>query len=177
MEYIWAPWRLSYIKGIVARMDSDAKKTGRRNCLFCQLASARPSPRSLVLARGRFCYVVLNRYPFTSGHFMVIPLEHRRSLEQMTIDERLEMLDLTVRYQGALDRCFNPQGYNLGINLGRVAGAGIPGHLHVVPRWGGDTNFMPSIGGVRVLPTSLGRLYRMMKQAYQNGERSRRPRR
>ncbi len=126
-------------------------------CVFCKAVQQEDGPDNLVVFRGQTAYVILNRYPYTSGHLMVIPYAHVASLEDLSPQERSEIMELTNRSLGVLRRAYHPQGFNLGVNMGEAAGAGIIGHvhLHVVPRWGGDTNFMSAVGGTRVLPENV----------------------
>jgi ATP adenylyltransferase len=149
MDRLWSPWRLAYVTG-------SGRETG---CIFCDASSrcSDPTQEALVLARGPACYVILNLFPYNNGHLMVVPKRHIGSLAAATADELSEMMRLTRDAELALTEAYNPQGINVGINLGRAAGAGILDHLHVhlVPRWVGDTNFMPVIGNTRVLPEDL----------------------
>lgn len=148
MERLWSPWRLAYVTGTL-------KADG---CIFCAAGSPDASPDDpLVVARGRFAYVILNRFPYNNGHLMVVPVRHVATLADTRAEERSEVLELTRRAEMALTEAYRPQGINIGINLGRPAGAGILDHLHVhlVPRWDGDTNFMSVIGEVRVVPEDL----------------------
>jgi len=158
MERLWAAWRMAYIT------EATAKKSKRGTCLFCAMARSRPGPRNLILASTSRAIVMLNLYPYNVGHVMVAPRKHRASLADLTAEESVELNEWLGRVEVALKRAYRPQGFNLGMNLGRTAGAGIPGHLHwhVVPRWNGDTNFMPVVGGAKVLPESLDRTYRRM---------------
>ncbi len=147
MHYIWSPWRMDYI------MNHDAAA----ECVFCKAVQREDGLENLVVFRGQLAYVILNRYPYTSGHVMVVPYAHVASLEALTAEARSEIMELATRCIQVLRRAYQPEGFNLGVNMGDVAGAGIVDHvhLHVVPRWGGDTNFMSSVGGTRVLPESI----------------------
>jgi len=150
MERLWSPWRLAYVTGA-------ASATG---CVFCEATG--PSPDAardvLVLVRGRLSYVILNLYPYNSGHLMVAPNRHFASLAAATPDELAEMMRFARDAEVALTEAYQPHGINVGINLGRPAGAGIIDHIHIhlVPRWTGDTNFMSVVGCTRVLPEDLG---------------------
>jgi ATP adenylyltransferase len=154
MERLWAPWRMPYIRR-AARI---------KRCIFCAARARRRDPDGLILHRGATCFCLLNKYPYNTGHLLVAPYAHKRTLARLTDAERLELISLTARMQELLDRRLAPHGYNLGMNLGRTAGAGVPGHLHlhIVPRWNGDTNFMPATTGVKVLPMGLEELYRRL---------------
>ena len=146
MERLWSPWRLAYVSGAKSN-------TG---CVFCDAPRLPPS-ESLLVHEGSTCYVVLNLYPYNNGHLMVVPYRHTGTLASLTTDELSEVMRLTQRAEIALTEAYQPHGLNVGINLGKPAGAGILDHLHVhlVPRWNGDTNFMTAVGNVRVLPEDL----------------------
>jgi ATP adenylyltransferase len=150
MERLWSPWRLAYVTGT-------ASATG---CVFCEANGSSPDAARdvLVLVRGRLSYVILNLYPYNSGHLMVAPNRHFGSLAGATVDELAEMMRFTRDAEVALTEAYQPHGINVGINLGRPAGAGIVDHIHIhlVPRWTGDTNFMSVVGCTRVLPEDLG---------------------
>jgi ATP adenylyltransferase len=167
LERLWAPWRASYI----------ARASEPSECLFCQVARARSDRALLVLARRPHAFLMLNRYPYTSGHLMVAVREHRARFAGLTAGQRSDLLDLVALAERALETEYHPHGMNLGVNVGRVAGAGFPGHLHVhvVPRWDGDTNFMAAVGETRVLPESLGSAWSRLRRAI--GRLERKPRR
>ncbi len=143
---LWAPWRLEYIQ----------QADEQQGCIFC-LAAAGDDEASLVVHRGDAAFVLLNRFPYSSGHLMVAPLRHVGDFGELTDEEALEIHRLAERGIAALAETYAPQGYNLGWNLGRIAGAGVLDHvhLHVVPRWAGDTNFMPVLADVKVIPEHL----------------------
>jgi ATP adenylyltransferase len=145
METLWSPWRMEYIQ-------ANKDETDDAGCILCRLRDGEESER--VLARTELAYVVLNKYPYNPGHLMVVPSRHVGDLEELTDAELLELQRLLTRSVSALREESAPHGFNVGMNLGRIAGAGIPDHLHwhVVPRWAGDTNFMPVVGETRVLP-------------------------
>jgi ATP adenylyltransferase len=146
VKQLWAPWRLEYIAGA----DDES------GCIFCRAAEG-PDEEGLVVHRGERAFCLLNRYPYVSGHLMVAPYRHVADFAELTAEEALEMHRVAASGMGALAETFAPQGYNVGWNLGRIAGAGIVDHvhLHVVPRWAGDTNFMPVLADVKVLPEHL----------------------
>src|SRR5688572_31787077 len=148
MEHLWSPWRLPYVTG--TKEESAA-------CIFCS-ALARGDAEPLMVFRGRTSYVILNLYPYNNGHLMVVPNRHVGSLAALTAEEMNEVGRLTQRCETALTEAYQPHGFNFGVNLGKPAGAGILDHVHVhvVPRWNGDTNFMTVVGDMRVLPESLG---------------------
>src|SRR5262245_12083816 len=147
MERLWSPWRLTYVTGTASAP----------GCIFCE-ADDSPSQNDLVLVRARTSYVILNLYPYNNGHLMVVPNRHVASLGASSPEELAELMQLTRDAEVALTEAYQPQGINVGINLGRAAGAGVVDHLHIhlVPRWNGDTNFMSVVGNVRVLPEELG---------------------
>ncbi len=145
MERLWAPWRLAYV--------TTASTGGEGACIFCS-AFERDPPDELVVYRGDACFIILNKYPYNNGHLMVVPTRHTGTLAEMTEVELGELASLTRAAEMALTEAYRPHGINVGINLGRAAGAGAPGHLHVhlVPRWEGDTNFMTAVAETRVVP-------------------------
>jgi ATP adenylyltransferase len=158
MLRLWSPWRLAYVTSAAGALPG---------CIFCN--SAEPGRDDLILIRGRHCYVILNLYPYNNGHLMVVPDRHVATLQASTPDERLELMRFTRHAEMALTEVYSPQGINIGINLGRPAGAGVVDHLHVhlVPRWNGDTNFMTVIGNVRVLPEELGVTARRLRPVFE----------
>jgi ATP adenylyltransferase len=171
MERLWSPWRLAYVTG-TSNAESD------NGCVFCR-AAAGSGDDDLVLIRGRACFVILNLYPYNNGHLMVVPNRHVATLGASTVEERSELMRFTRDAEIALTEAYKPQGINVGLNLGRPAGAGIVDHLHIhlVPRWTGDTNFMSVVGNVRVLPEELSKtasrlrpiFERLMKEADGSG--------
>jgi len=154
MESIWAPWRMEYIQ-----MEKP------KGCILCQNPRQDNDTVNRILYRGTKNFVILNAYPYNPGHLMIAPYRHVASLEELTDDERSEHFDIVSRSIRVLRQVFNPGGFNLGVNIGKVAGAGIEDHIHthVVPRWQGDTNCMPVIADVRVLPEALDETYQKLK--------------
>jgi ATP adenylyltransferase len=152
---LWAPWRSSFILG---------KK--EHGCVFCNRLKKRDSIRNLVLFRGEKNFVILNKFPYTVGHTLVLPNRHVGQVEKLREDESIEFFALTQKVVAAMKRALKPDGLNLGMNLGRTAGAGLPGHchMHIVPRWNGDTNFMPAIGKVRVHSIPMEKVYEALKK-------------
>jgi ATP adenylyltransferase len=144
------------------------------NCIFCSVQDQPDNPENLVITRGDQVYVILNRYPYTSGHLMVVPNSHLPSLEDLDAPTRAELMEMAQQSMQVLRSVYHPQGFNLGINIGEAAGAGITEHvhLHVVPRWLGDTNFMSSLGQTRVLPESLEETYQRVKSGWEYGRKS-----
>ena len=165
LSRLWAPWRMPYLKKITRQ-----EKPGE--CFFCGYAKAPARDReNLVILRGKACFTVLNRFPYAGGHLLVSPLAHKAELGLLGPAEREEIFEQLARMQEAMDRLMRPQGYNVGANFGRAAGAGVPGHLHfhIVPRWNGDTNFMTTVADARVLPQALSQLYAELQKALRNG--------
>ncbi len=158
MDRLWAPWRAQYLKETAARPPAT-----NEGCFLCRgLASATSEDRDNLLAwRGPNSALFLNRYPYNNGHLLVAPLVHRGTLGELSGVELTEPLETVKKAVSVLDRIFRPQGYNVGLNLGKAAGAGLPGHLHwhIVPRWDGDTNFMPVLGQTKVIVESLLEFY------------------
>lgn len=150
MSNVWAPWRIEYIL---------APKDG--SCFLCDYFAAGDDAANRILARGPTCAVVMNRFPYTGGHLMIAPFRHIDDVTLLTADERAETMDWTARCTDILRRVMKAQGFNVGYNLGVAAGAGLKDHLHlhIVPRWVGDTNFMPVLGGTHVVPQALDELY------------------
>lgn len=157
MDYIWSPWRYRYISG-EARLGS---------CIFCDFPRANDDKRTLIVYRGEKNFIILNRFPYTSGHVMVVPYEHIADLAACPPETLTEMMRLAQRTKTALDSVYHPEGYNLGMNLGQAAGAGIIGHLHlhVLPRWAGDSNFMTVVSETRVEPEELSTTYEKLHKA------------
>ncbi len=137
-------------------------------CFFCEALAQEDSPDNLIVYRGQEAFVIMNRYPYTSGHLMVVPIEHVESLGLLKPVARAEMMELATRATQVLGQVYRPDGFNLGMNIGEAAGAGVADHihLHVVPRWGGDTNYMTSVAGTRVLPEDLPNTYRKLHEGW-----------
>lgn len=157
LDRLWAPWRMSWLK----RADAP------QGCLFCRVSAARADRRDLVLLRTPHAMLMLNRYPYASAHLMVAVRRHAAQFRDLSPEERDELMQLTAIAEAALEAEYAPHGVNYGLNVGKVAGAGFPGHLHLhmVPRWNGDTNFMPAIAQARVLPESLTATYTRLARA------------
>jgi len=137
-------------------------------CIFCSAQEKEDSAENLIAFRGTHAYVILNRYPYTSGHLMVVPLDHKADFEELDPFTRAEMMELATRCMTVLRKLYNPQAFNMGANIGEAAGAGVKEHvhIHIVPRWAGDTNFMSAVGETRVLPESLERTYQRVKRGF-----------
>ncbi len=158
MKHLWSPWRMKYI-------EQHKKDDG---CVFC-IAQAKPDgAENLIVFRGSLSYVILNRFPYTSGHLMVIPFQHVPNIEELDSATRAEMMELTSKSMTVLRGIYKPHGFNMGMNIGEAAGAGVLGHvhIHVVPRWNGDTNFMSTLGEVRVLPETLEETHKRVRGGF-----------
>ena len=162
MERIWSPWRMAYIQA--------AKEQGEDGgCIFCDLPAEGDDERTMILARGELAFVIVNSFPYNPGHLMVAPFRHVGAFTSLEAAELADVDALVARSIRALEQEMEPHGYNLGMNLGRVAGAGIPDHVHwhLVPRWNGDTNFMPVVGQTRVLPELLEETYARLRPRFE----------
>ncbi len=159
-QRIWAPWRLEYVK--------DASKDIESECIFCAALGADDDEANLIVHRGERCFVILNKFPYTNGHLMVAPYEHMSALQELDAETITELMSLAQRGMAALESSYSPHGYNVGVNQGRVAGAGVEHHIHmhVVPRWGGDTNFMPVLGDTRVMNQTLEDSFATVRKAF-----------
>jgi ATP adenylyltransferase len=157
MDYLWTPWRYRYI--------ADASKDDR--CIFCDALAANDDAKTHIIFRGAKNFVILNRFPYTTGHVMVVPYAHVSDLSAADPETLAETMRIAQRVQSALEKIYHPQGYNLGMNLGRAAGAGVTGHLHlhVLPRWSGDSNFMSVVSETRVEPEDLSTTYEKLRKA------------
>ncbi len=161
MDYLWAPWRMPYIED----------ETQDEGCIFCRLLELEDGPENLILHRSERVFVMLNRYPYTNGHLMIVPFEHTASIENL---DRVALQDLMLVTRLAvrrLRRIYKAEGFNVGLNIGTAAGAGIADHvhIHVVPRWSGDTNFMTATAETRVLPEALDATYERLSENWQPG--------
>ena len=158
MDTLWAPWRSSYILA--------PKTVGQKNdCFICEGLAREDDRGNLILERSERCVVVLNRFPYNNGHLLIAPRAHKGRLDELDADELLETMETVRRMVAQLERRMRPDGFNIGLNLGTAAGAGLPGHLHwhIVPRWNGDTNFMPVLSDTKVIAQSLDSLYDLLK--------------
>lgn len=185
MDILWSPWRFAYVSkadgaprpGVPELL---AAWPGGTDCVFCNLIGAvdhavsngmsvdEAEAATGVVVRGRHCYICLNAYPYTSGHVMVVPYAHLDRLSALPSEAAHEMMDLAQRTERALDEVYRPHGFNLGMNLGEAAGAGVAGHLHLhaLPRWAGDTNFMTTVGETRVMPEDLASTWKRLREAF-----------
>lgn len=158
MDHLFTPWRYAYITGTNATGD----------CLFCGLLQAKDDEKSLIVHRAEHCFVMLNAFPYTSGHAMIVPYHHVDELIKLSQPAAQEIMALTQRLEGVLRELYRPDGVNLGMNIGKAAGAGVAGHIHmhILPRWFGDVNFMGSIGETRVLPEDLPTTYKKLRSKF-----------
>ena len=159
MQHLWSPWRLQYVT---------AGGSGDEPCFMCAALQASDDATHLLLHRGERAFAILNKFPYNTGHLMVAPKRHVGDLEDLDPDEGAEVMALTTKAVRVIKSTMAPHGFNVGINLGQVAGAGLPGHvhMHVVPRWGGDTNFMPVVGETKVMPEALDDTYAKLKPGF-----------
>jgi len=162
VKVLWAPWRIEYIRS--------PKHEG---CIFCDFPKENRDRERLILYRGEKAFVIMNNYPYNPGHVMVVPYRHVAKWEDLTDEELLDIMRLSQLMIKAIKKAMKPDGFNMGVNLGRVAGAGIDSHvhLHIVPRWNGDTNFMPVIADTKVIPESLEEAYEELKKAIEEVEK------
>jgi ATP adenylyltransferase len=160
MKRLWSPWRMKFVQS----------QEANANCVFCRVQAQTNDLENLIVFRGPRAFVILNRYPYTSGHLLVVANSHQPSIEDLDIEIRSEMMELATVCMRVIRKVYQPEAFNLGANIGEAAGAGIAGHvhLHVVPRWGGDTNFMSALAETRVLPEELSETYHRICAAWIN---------
>jgi ATP adenylyltransferase len=160
MDYLWTPWRYAYITA-ASKIEGNSD-----DCLFCELPKL-PDADAKIVHRGQHCYTILNSFPYTSGHVMIVPFAHLDELQKLPEPAAQEMMSLSQKMESVLRQVYSPDGINIGMNIGRAAGAGVAGHIHmhVLPRWVGDTNFMTVTGESRVLPEALEVTYERIKDA------------
>jgi ATP adenylyltransferase len=160
MDYLWTPWRYAYVTGAAQAI----------GCIFCN-APKESDQKALIVHRGTHCYVILNTYPYTNGHVMIVPYAHLDELQKLPPDATNEMMTLTQRMESVLRALYRPDGINLGMNLGKAAGAGVAGHIHmhILPRWVADANFVSVIGETRVLPEALEVTWERIRKEFGNG--------
>ena len=167
MKTLWAPWRAEYIY-CAGGQDS----TSPRHCLFCRLLKSKDDPANLILYRGRSAFVVMNRFPYNNGHVMVAPTRHVETFERLGAEEGSVLFSLVQKSLAVLRRQLKPQGFNVGANIGRVAGAGVAGHvhIHIVPRWLGDVNFMPLLSETKVISEHLTETYERLRRQFRSAK-------
>jgi ATP adenylyltransferase len=165
IETLWAPWRMEYILSF--------KDDEKQRCILCDRYPKKNDRKNLILHRGAYSFVIMNRFPYNSGHLMIVPYKHSGNLQDFTNDENQELMEFIQLSQKALIEVMKPQGFNIGMNLGRVGGAGVEDHLHwhIVPRWNGDTNFMPVIGDTKVISEALDKTYDKLKAEFEKMKR------
>jgi ATP adenylyltransferase len=158
MDYLWTPWRYAYV--------STAEKSV--GCVFCNAVEANDDEKTLIVHRGKHCFIILNAYPYTPGHVMVVPYQHLDELRKLPPDAATEMMQLSQRMESILRELYHPDGINLGMNIGKAAGAGIAGHIHmhILPRWIADANFMSVVGETRILPETLQETWKRMTATF-----------
>lgn len=151
MKHIWAPWRMEYVKNANAK-----------GCFLCAALKEKKDGKNFIIARGKHAFVIMNRYPYNTGHLLIAPNKHKANLEDLTREEVLEIFELFKKMKCQISKCLKPEGFNVGVNMGRIAGAGLRSHihLHIVPRWAGDTNFMPILGKTKVISECLHKLHK-----------------
>ena len=156
MDYLWTPWRYAYVTA--------GEKTSE--CIFCDLPKAGDDTKVRIVQRARYCYVVLNTYPYTPGHVMIVPFAHLDELQKLPVETAHEMMELSQKMERLLRQLYKPDGVNLGMNIGKAAGAGVTGHIHmhVLPRWVADANFVSVVGETRILPESLETTYKRITE-------------
>jgi ATP adenylyltransferase len=161
MDYLWTPWRYAYVT-------TAAKDKSADGCIFCELPKL-PDTDSRIVYRGQHCYIILNSFPYTSGHVMIVPFEHLNELQKLPEAGAQEMMALSQRTERVLRYIYSPDGVNVGMNIGRAAGAGVAGHIHmhVLPRWVGDTNFMTVAGEARILPEAIEVTYDRIRKGFE----------
>ena len=162
MDRLWAPWRLQYIKS--------ADRINEEGCIFCDLPAQdlENDRENLILQRAIHSFIIMNKFPYNGGHLMIVPYKHTNRIDELNSDEKLELMNLLEDSMKAFENTFEPHGYNIGMNLGRIAGAGIQDHLHyhIVPRWNGDTNFMPVIGETKVISVGLNEVWETLYKQF-----------
>ena len=161
MDKLWAPWRMKYILNI----DNSSLKDG---CIFCNKPKENNDKENLILKRNNTCFIIMNLFPYNNGHLLIIPYKHTNSLTNLNNEEKLELIQTVTDTTEKLKKTLNPDGFNIGLNIGRTSGAGIDEHIHfhIVPRWNGDTNFMPVINDTKVISESLEDSYRRLYEAF-----------
>ncbi len=161
-EKLWAPWRMKYIEGINSKNDGE--------CIFCEKPKEDNDKKNFIIYRGKKNFVILNIFPYNNGHLLVIPYKHTSEIKDLDSETMLELMKITNIVIETIKKTMRPDGFNIGMNLGRTAGAGVKEHLHmhIVPRWNGDTNFMPVIGGTKVISESLEDTYEKLSKAIEN---------
>ncbi len=166
MDKLWAPWRVKYVTKLIGKT---------KKCVFCRILKEKRDKKNFIFLRNRYCFAVLNIYPYNNGHSLVMPYRHVNDIGKLTPAEQKDLWDTLLKTQKLLTKALNPKGFNIGINLGRVAGAGFPGHvhIHIVPRWSGDVNFMPVTAQTKIISQSLQTLCARLMTVQNKGARKR----
>ena len=166
MERMWSPWRSQYISSF----NKPARRTRKNTSLFAAALKSGDDDRHLIVWRGKLCFVIMNRYPYNSGHLMVVPNRQTADIQDLTVDELADIMQTVQSSIRALDEVMHPQGYNLGANLGKVGGAGVDNHIHfhIVPRWNGDTNFMPVLSDTKVISEDMVATLKKLRKSFKN---------
>ena len=161
MDKLWAPWRVKYINLLQDKV--------KKKCIFCEMLKEKNDQKNLIVMRTRYSFCVLNIYPYNNGHLLIVPYRHVSGLTKLRKEERDDLFELLLSMKALVGKTLKPGGYNIGINLGKIAGAGFPGHLHIhlVPRWRGDVNFMPVIGNTKIISQSLTTLFKRLRACAQ----------
>ncbi len=164
MQRMWSPWRSEYIDSF----KKPAKKRGKRESIFTAALRANDDDRQFIVWRGEHCFVIMNRYPYNSGHLLIVPYRRTGRFEDISREEFAEIMATAQRAKKALDKVMRPQGYNFGANIGRAAGAGVDNHIHfhIVPRWSGDTNFMPVFAGAKVISEDMRATLKKLRKVF-----------
>ena len=164
MDRLWAPWRFKYVADLGHK---------HRGCIFCGMSREKNDRKNFIFMRTKYSFAVLNIYPYNNGHVLVVPYRHLNGLSKLRSEEKADLFCLLETAQQIIEKTLKPQGFNIGINIGRVAGAGFPGHLHIhlVPRWGGDVNFMPIVANTRIVSQSLEALFKRLQHNTKKNKR------
>jgi ATP adenylyltransferase len=164
MKQLWAPWRIRYIE-----QDYNIKSKGKANKCFLCVTDSKSDNKDFIIYRGKYSFIIMNHYPYNAGHLLIAPYRHIGQVEKITQNEVSEIFLLVQKSIIAMKKAYCPHGYNIGLNIGKIAGAGVPGHLHVhlIPRWTGDTNFMPIMAGTKVINEELEKMYSKLKKLIQ----------
>jgi ATP adenylyltransferase len=159
MKKLWAPWRIKYI---------ELSDHNKKDCIFCIQPATNNDKKNLIVYRGKHCFIVMNLFPYNNGHLLIAPYRHTSDLSDLSENERLELMDLLAVSKEVLIRSISPHGFNIGMNLGEIAGAGVKDHLHfhIVPRWKGDTNFMPLFSDTKVISEGLDQTWEKLKKGF-----------
>ncbi len=167
MKKLYAPWRDSYAGATDKTKEENAQS---HECVFCEFITENNDEKNFILQRSAHCFVILNKYPYNAGHLMVLPLKHTKNLADLSKEARHEIIDVIDHCMTSVEKVLKAEGLNIGLNIGRASGAGIPSHMHwhILPRWNGDTNFLPALADVKVVSFDLKEIYDLLKPAFKN---------